>query len=84
MNVWLVGATVLLAGLLPCLWVLMRESPVDGLVALQTAGATTTLVLVLLFEGYHRSAYTVLPLALSILGLASVLLFARFLARWLR
>jgi multisubunit Na+/H+ antiporter MnhF subunit len=84
MNVWLIGATVLLAGLLPCLWVLMREPVVDGLVALQTALATATLVLVLLVEGYHRSDYTVVPLTLSILGFAGSLLFARFLARRLR
>ncbi len=81
MNVWLIGATVLMGGFLPCLWVLVRESHIDALVALETACSTATLVLLLLAEGYHRSSYFVLPLALSILGLAGSLLYARFLGK---
>ncbi len=61
----------------------MRESRVDALVALQTAGTIVTLVLVLLAEGYHRSSYMGLPLALVFMSFVGTLLVARFLGKHL-
>ena len=81
MNVWLWGATALLLGLVPCGWLAMRGSRVDALVALQTAGTVTTLVLVLFAEGFHRSSYMGLALALPFLGFVGTLFIARFLGR---
>ena len=43
----------------------------------------TTLVLVLLAEGFQRSAYMGLPLVLAIAGFAGTLVAARFLGRGL-
>jgi multisubunit Na+/H+ antiporter MnhF subunit len=80
-NVWLWGATALLLGLVPCGWLAMRGSRVDALVALQTAGTVTTLVLVLFAEGFHRSSYMGLALALPFLGFVGTLFIARFLGR---
>jgi multisubunit Na+/H+ antiporter MnhF subunit len=83
-NVWLVAATVLLVGLLPCGWVLLRARLLDGLVALELGNTLVTLVLVLLAEGFHRSAYFTLPLVLAALGFVGVLVLVRFLGgRWL-
>lgn len=81
MNVWLVGATVLMGGFLPCLWVAVRASRIEGLVAVEAAGATGTVVLILLAEGYHRADYFVLPLALAVLSVVGALVFARFLGK---
>ena len=38
MNIWLVGATFLLLGLIPCGLIALRESRVDALVGLQAGG----------------------------------------------
>ena len=83
MNVWLWGATALLLGLVPCGWLAVRETRVDALVALQTGGTLTTLVLVLLAEGFHRSSYMGLALALAFLSVVGTLFIARFLGRHL-
>jgi multisubunit Na+/H+ antiporter MnhF subunit len=80
-NVWLIGATVLLGGFLPCLWVATRARAIAGLVAVQAAGSTGTVVLLLLAQGYHRSDYFVLPLALAVLSVVGTLAFARFLGK---
>jgi multisubunit Na+/H+ antiporter MnhF subunit len=82
-NVWLWGATFLLLGFLPCGWLALRESRVDALVGLQSAGAITTLVLVLFAEGFNRASYMGLPLVIAFLGFVGPLLIARFLGRHL-
>jgi multisubunit Na+/H+ antiporter MnhF subunit len=83
MNVWLVGATALLVGLVPCGWVALRGTRVDALVALELGGTLTTLTLVLFAEGFHRSAYMGVPLTLAVLSFVGGLIVARFLGRHL-
>jgi multisubunit Na+/H+ antiporter MnhF subunit len=82
MNAWLIGATVLLLGLLPCAIVILRGSVLEALVALQMAGTLQTVVLLLLAEGFHRPPFFDLALVLSLLALAGGLVFARMLERW--
>ena len=84
MNVWLIGATALLSGLLPCGWVLLRGRLNEALVALELASTVVTVVLVLLAEGFHRSSYFTLPLVLAALSFVGTLALIRFLGgRWL-
>ena len=83
MNVWLWSATALLLGLVPCGWLAVRATRVDALVALQTAGTVTTLVLVLLAQGFNRASYFGVALALAFLSFSGTLLIARFLGRHL-
>jgi multisubunit Na+/H+ antiporter MnhF subunit len=78
-NVWLIAATVLLAGLLPCAWVLLRARLIEALVALELASTIVTVVLLLLAEGFHRSSYFELPLVLAALSFVGTLVFIRFL-----
>jgi multisubunit Na+/H+ antiporter MnhF subunit len=78
-NVWLVAATVLLAGLVPCAWVLVRGELTEALVALELSSTLVTVVLVLLSEGFHRSSYFTLPLVLAGLQFVGTLVFVRFL-----
>jgi len=80
-NAWLWGATALLLGMLPCGWLAIRESRVDALVGLQVAATISTLVLVLLAEGFHRSSYMGVAVASAFVPLVGVLLIARFLGR---
>jgi len=83
-NVWLIGATALLAGLLPCGFVLVRGRLTEALVALELGSTVVTVVLVLLAEGFGRSSYFVLPLVLAALSFVGTLVFVRFLGdRWL-
>jgi multisubunit Na+/H+ antiporter MnhF subunit len=82
-NVWLWGATALLVGLIPCGWTAMRETRMDALVALELAGTITTLVLVLLAEGFNRASYYTVPIALAFLSFVGALVLARFIGRHL-
>jgi multisubunit Na+/H+ antiporter MnhF subunit len=83
-NAWLVAATVLLLGLVPCSWVLLRGKLNDALVAVELASTLVTLVLLLLAEGFHRSSYFELSLVLAALSFVGALLFVRFIGdRWL-
>ena len=43
MNAWLIGATVLVLGLVPCAVVMVRGSVVEALVGLQMAGVLQTI-----------------------------------------
>src|SRR5436190_12787769 len=83
MNVWLWGATALLAGIVPCGWIALRASRADALVALELAGTVSTLALVLMSEGVNRVSYMTVPVALAFLSLVGALLSARFLGRHL-
>jgi multicomponent Na+:H+ antiporter subunit F len=81
-NAWLIAATALLVGLVPLLVVCMRGGPLDALVALELASTVTTLVLLLLAQGYRRDPFVDLALVSALLSFAGALTFARFLERW--
>jgi multicomponent Na+:H+ antiporter subunit F len=81
-NEWLIAATVLLLGLVPCAVVMLRGSIVEALVGLQLAGVLQTVVLLLLAQGFDRPPFFDLALVLALLTLASGLVFARMLERW--
>lgn len=84
MNVWLSAATILLLGLAPCGWVLVRGRLTDAVVALELASTLVTVVLLLLAEGFGRSSYFELALVLAGLQFVGTLVFIRFLGgRWL-
>jgi multicomponent Na+:H+ antiporter subunit F len=81
-NTWLVAATAAMATLFPCLWVAVRRGPLDALVALELASTVTTLVLLLLAQGYRRDPFMDLALVSALLSFAGALTFVRFLERW--
>jgi len=83
-NAWLIGATALLAGLLPCGWVVLRGQLTEALVALELASTVVTIVLVLIAQGFDRSSYFTVPVVLAALSFVGTLVFVRFLGdRWL-
>jgi multisubunit Na+/H+ antiporter MnhF subunit len=82
MNAWLIATTVLLAGLLPCLWVAVRGTIVGALAALELASTITTLALLLIAQGMRRDPFMDLALVSAVLSFAGALAFARFLERW--
>jgi len=80
-NVYLIAATVLIAAIGPCALVCVRARPIEGLVALELAGALTTLALLCLAEGFHRGTYFDVGLVSAVLTWIGGLVFARFLGR---
>ena len=82
MNAWLVAATLLLLGALGCAWICLRASPGDRLVAFELSATIDVLVLMLLAQGFGRTIFMDLAVALALLSLAGGLVFAHFLERW--
>lgn len=82
MNAFLVAATVLLAALAPLLVAASLWRPVDGLVAVEVAGAVGTLALVCLAVGLGNSLYFTVAVVAAVASWIGGLLFARFLGRW--
>ena len=82
MNVWLIATTVLLTGLIPCLWVAMRGSIISALAALELASTITTLALLMIAQGLRRDPFVDLALVSAILSVTGALTFVRFLERW--
>lgn len=78
MNVFLWAATVLVALELPLLLFAARAPRFDAFVAVEAGAAIWTLVLVLLAQGFHRSAYTDLALVAAVLTFAGSMVFVRF------
>ena len=81
MNAFAVAATALLAGLAPLGWVAARRRPIDGLVALEAAGALTVLALLCLAEAFHRSTYYDVAVVAALMSWIGGIVFARFLSR---
>jgi multicomponent Na+:H+ antiporter subunit F len=82
-NVWIAAASGLSISLIPCAVVAFRGGVVDRLVAFEMASVCLSLVLLLLAEGYARTIFFDLAVALSLLSFGGGLVFARFLERWL-
>lgn len=82
LNGWLLAATVLAVGLIPCGIVCMRSRPMDRVVALILGGTVDALLLLLLAEAFSYDPLYDLALAVSLLTLAGGLVFAHFLERW--
>lgn len=79
--IFLVAAIVLLVGWLPLIVVSVRNTAIDGLVALQVAGAVATLVLICLAVGLHQSAFGSVALISAVCTIVGGLVFARVLGR---
>ena len=82
MNPWLLAATVLLLGLVPCLLVAARARAADGIVALQLAGVVVSLAILLMAVGFDRSIYADAAILIALLSFAGGMAFVRFLQRW--
>ena len=79
MNEWEIVATVLAAGMIPCVGVCALAGIADGLVALEVAGTLLSTALMALAEGLQRQPFVDLALVLALLSLTGTLVFARLL-----
>ena len=78
MNAFLWAGTVLVALELPLLALAMRAPRLDALVAVAAGASLFALALVLLAQGFHRTAYTVLGLVTAVLTFGGSMVFVRF------
>ena len=81
MNVYLIAATVLIAAILPLLWVVVQATIFEAVVALELCGALTTLALICLAEGFQRQTYFGVALVAGVVTWIGGLIFVRFLDR---
>jgi multisubunit Na+/H+ antiporter MnhF subunit len=82
MNAFLIAATALVAMLSLPVVVILRRPPMHGVVALELAGTTTTLAILCLAEGFHRSVYFDLPIIAAASTVLGSLIFVRFVGRF--
>jgi multisubunit Na+/H+ antiporter MnhF subunit len=77
-NVFLWASFALIALELPLVLFAVRAPRFDALVAVEAGASIWALALVLLAQGFHRSAYTVLGLVASVLAFGGTIVFVRF------
>ncbi|HEU5243852.1 MAG TPA: monovalent cation/H+ antiporter complex subunit F [Gaiellaceae bacterium] len=82
MNAFLIAATVLLAAFAPLLLTASLRRPIDGLVAVEAAGAVATLTLLCLSVGLGESILFTVAVIAAVASWIGGLVFARFLGRW--
>jgi multicomponent Na+:H+ antiporter subunit F len=80
-SVFLWAGTALIALELPLLAFVLAAPRIDALAGLQAAGSIFTLALVLLTQGFNRSAYTILGVVAAVLTFAGGMVFIRFFDR---
>jgi multicomponent Na+:H+ antiporter subunit F len=80
-NGWLVCAAILVVALAGPLVACLRGTVMDALVALETAGMVTTVVMMLLAEGYHRPPFMDLAVVLAVMSFIGALGFTRLLGK---
>lgn len=81
MNAWLAAAAALLVFIVPCGAIVVRGTRMEALVALELVTTLSTLVLVLLAEGFHRSSYMGVALVAAGASFVGNLIYLRFVER---
>jgi multicomponent Na+:H+ antiporter subunit F len=81
MSAWLLAAIVLLGALGACVVGCLVFSILDALVALELAGTVSTVIFLVLAEGFHRQPFVDLALVLAVLTFVGSLAFVRLLER---
>jgi multisubunit Na+/H+ antiporter MnhF subunit len=78
MNEWLWAAAVLTVAFSALVVVAARKPLLEGLVALEAAGTTATLVMLLVAEGTHRQPFGDLAMVLGVVSFTGALGYLRF------
>ena len=81
MNEWLWAAAVLPAGVAALLSVALRGRRIDGVIALEAAGANAALIMLLVAEGTRRQPMADLALVLGMTTFAGSIIYLRFMER---
>lgn len=84
MNIWELASDVMIFALVPLTWISARGQVKERLVAFFMAGVVITNLLMLLTMAFNRMPMMDLALALALMSFGGGIVFARFLARYLR
>ena len=84
MNIWQLAAEVLIFALVPLTWIASRGDVRHRLVAFYMGGVMVTLLLMLLTIAFRRMPMMDLALTLALMSFGGGIVFARFLARYLK
>lgn len=79
MNEWLIAALVLLVALVAPAGVAVRAGARSGLVAVQVAGSSATLILLLLAQGFARQPFVDLALIAAVMSFIGGVVLAGFI-----
>jgi multisubunit Na+/H+ antiporter MnhF subunit len=80
-NGFVVAAIAMLVAVIPCGLVIVRGTAMEAVVAYEAVSSIVVMALLLLAEGFARSAELEFPELLAVLLLGSGLVFVRFLER---
>ena len=83
MNFWLGAAIILLAGLFVCGVMCMKSNLMNRLTALQLSNVISSVIILLLAEGFHNDIFFDSALCLVIISFAGTLIYIRFIEKWL-
>jgi multisubunit Na+/H+ antiporter MnhF subunit len=83
-NIWQIAAEVLIFALVPLTWIASTRDVRRRLVAFYMAGVLITVLLILLTMAFHRMPMMDLALTLALMSFGGGIVFARFLARYLK
>ena len=81
MSAWILAAIILVGALALPVLVCVTRTIVDALIALELAGTVSTVVFVVLAEGFHRQPFVDLALVMAFLSFIGSLAFVRLLER---
>lgn len=81
MSVWLIAGIALGAGVLCCALGCLHGGAVGAVVALEVAGVTAALALVVLSEQFGRQGFADLGLVLAVSSFVGALAFLRYVER---
>jgi multisubunit Na+/H+ antiporter MnhF subunit len=82
-NGFVIAAIAMLVAVIPCGVVMVRGTTMEAVVAFEALSSIIVMVLLLLAEGFKRSAELEFPELLAVLLLGSGLVFVRFMERGL-
>jgi multisubunit Na+/H+ antiporter MnhF subunit len=81
-NAFTIAGTALIAGIVPCGWVLIRgRDAADALVALELCGTLTTLAFLCLALGFNSSSYFTVPIICAAVTWVGGVIGARLIGR---
>jgi multisubunit Na+/H+ antiporter MnhF subunit len=79
MNQWLWAASALTVGLAALLVVALRGRRIDGVIALEAAGADAALIMLLLSQGTDRQPFADLAIVLAVMSFTGSIVYLRFM-----
>jgi len=83
MNIWIDAAILLSGGLFVCGIMCLKGNLINRVTALQLGNVVSSIIILLLAEGFHNDIFFDSALCLVIISFPGTLIYIRFLEKWL-